>query len=977
MLRDGGTAHLRPIRPDDADRLRRFHSRLSDETIYFRFFSLLRELSDKDVAKFTQVDHVDRVALVATVGEEIIGVVRYARVSPDLGEVAFNIEDAYQGRGVGSVFLEHIAAAARERGVARFVADVLPSNRKMLRVFQDAGYVVGHEMDDGVFRLEFSLEPTENSRAVTFDREHRAEAESVRRLLHPASVAVVGASREPRSIGRVVLRHIVDGGFTGSVYAVNPTAEDVGGVSSYASLADVPGDIDLAVVAVPAAEVEGVVAQASAKGVRGLVVVSAGFAETGEAGSELQRRLVRAARGAGMRVVGPNTFGLLVTDPEVSLNASLSPVMPPRGRLGFFSQSGALGVALLDNIAGRGLGISSFVSAGNRVDVSGNDLMQFWEDDPSTDAVMLYLETIGNPRKFSRVARRLSRRKPVIVVKSGRAHSLAPQGHLVRESTAPAAAVDALFRGAGVIRVATIHAMFDVGALVVHQPLPGGRRVAIVGNSDALALLASDACAEVGLEVVGELRQLGADATGADFATALEEVFARDDVDSVVALFIPLIATPDDEAAGVLARAAGSSGKTVVSTFLGMRGVPEALRYSSDRSGDSSDGSPSEVIERSVPSYPTPEDAVRALAAVTDYARWRATPAGNAVEPSGLDVRAARDLVAAVLPEVAATVAVELDQDRLRTLLACYGIELWPTVPATTAGAAVTAAAQLGYPVALKTTAPHLLHRSDLGGVRLNIDDEAELIGTHAAMADRLGAGSATHFVVQRMAPAGVACVLRSIEDPLFGPVVSFGLGGVATELLDDWSHGIPPLSDSDLSELVHSVRAAPLLFGHRGSEPVDTARLEDLLSRVARLADDLPEVAQLELNLVVVGSAGCSVLGAAARLALPPGPHGPRRPGAAGLTPGLCRPAAMPRCKDGRHDRHNAGWPAGGDPARRLLPRAGGGGRRLLGGRRAGRGVRRTPGDDLRLRRGPPAHHGAGAHAHPARARTRRRPPG
>jgi acyl-CoA synthetase (NDP forming)/RimJ/RimL family protein N-acetyltransferase len=863
VLRDGGTAHLRPIRPDDADRLRRFHGRLSDETIYFRFFSLLRELSDKDVAKYTTVDHVDRVALVATVGEEMIGVVRYERISPHAAEVAFNIEDSYQGRGVGSVFLEHIAAAARERGVARFVADVLPTNRRMLRVFTDAGYVVSHEMDDGVFRLEFSLEPTETSRAVTFDREHRAEAESVRRLLHPRSVVVVGASRAPRSIGRVVLQHIVDGGFTGSVHAVNPTGDGVDGAPSYASWVDLPGDVDLVVVACPAEEVEAVVAQAATRHAHGLVVVSGGFAEAGAAGSELQRRLVRAARGAGMRVVGPNSFGLLVTDPEVSLNASLSPVMPPRGRLGFFAQSGALGVALLDNAAQRGLGISSFVSAGNRVDVSGNDLMQFWEDDPSTDAVMLYLETIGNPRKFSRVARRLSRRKPVVVVKSGRARSHAPHGHQVRESIAPAAAIDALFRGAGVIRVPTIHAMFDVGALVAHQPLPAGRRVAIVGNSDALAVLAADACEEAGLEVVDEPRQLKVDADAAELEATLDEVFARDDVDSVVALFIPPPATPHAGVASALARAAGSSAKTVVSTFLGMRGLPDELR-------DRSDGSPDDA--GSVPSYPTPEDAVRALASVTDYAAWRATPAGNAVQPSGLDVRAARDLVAAALQGLTAAGddGVELDQGQLRALLACYGIELWPTLPAGTVEAAVTAAASLGYPVALKTTAAHLRHRSDLGGVRLNIDDEPELLGTHAAMAQRLGPGSAEHFVVQRMAPTGVACVLRTVEDPLFGPVVSFGLGGVATELLDDWSHGIPPLTDSDLHGLVRSVRAAPLLFGHRGSDPVDTARLEDLLARVAGLADDLPEVAMLELNPVIVGSEGPSALGAVARLARP-----------------------------------------------------------------------------------------------------------
>ena len=485
--------------------------------------------------------------------------------------------------------------------------------------------------------------------------------------------------------------------------------------------------------------------------------------------------------------------------------------------------------------------------------------MQFWEDDQSTDAVMLYLETIGNPRKFSRVARRLSRRKPVVVVKSGRARSHPPHGHQVRESIAPAAAIDALFRGAGVIRVPTIHAMFDVGALVAHQPLPAGRRVAIIGNSDALAVLAFDACEEAGLEVVDEPRRLGGDADAADFEVALAEVFARDDVDSVVALFIPPPATPHAEVASALAQAAGSSAKTVVSTFLGMRGLPDALR---DSSGDLG----------SVPSYPTPEDAVRALAAVTDYAGWRATPAGNAVEPSGLDVRAACDLVAAALPGLlgAGDDVVELDQDRLRALLACYGIGLWPTLPAVTVEAAVAAAAGFDYPVALKTTAPHLRHRSELGGVRLNIDDEPELLGAYAAMAQRLRPGSAAHFVVQRMAPTGMACVLRTVEDPLFGPVVSFGLGGVATELLDDWSHGIPPLTDSDLHGLVRSVRAAPLLFGHRGSDPVDTAQLEDLLARVARLADDLPEVALLELNPVIVGSEGTSVLGATARLARP-----------------------------------------------------------------------------------------------------------
>lgn len=854
VLRDGGTAHIRPIRPDDATRLLRFHGRLSEETIYFRFFSLLRELSDRDVKRFTVVDYTDRVALVATVGEEMIGVVRYERIDATSAEVAFNIEDAHQGRGLGSVFLEHIAAAARERGISRFVADVLPGNRKMLRVFQDAGYVVAHAVDDGVVQLTFDLEPTEDSLAVTYAREHRAEARSVQRLLQPRAVAVVGASRKAHSVGATVLRRVVEGGFTGAVHAVNPHADEVDGVPCHPSVRDVPGEVDLVVVAVPADQVDGVVADCAARGVRGLVVMSSGFADTGnDAGRERQRRLVSRARGGGMRVIGPGSFGVVNTDEATRLNASLAPRLPARGRVGFFSQSGALGVALLDNVVSRNLGLSSFVSAGNRVDVSGNDLMQYWEEDESTDAVLLYLESLGNPRKFSRIARRLARRKPVVVVKSGRFSARPPEGHLVRESRAPAAAVDALFRQAGVIRVDTIHQLFDVGQVVAHQPLPAGPRVAVVGNSDALVRLAVDACDEVGLQVALAPRPLVGEASTEEFAAALEAAFASPDVDSVVALFIPPLQTRDEDVARVLAAAARSAGKTVVSTFLGMRGIPDALRSADGRSAP--------------PSYPTPEDAVRALAAVTGYSAWRATPAGHTLEPSGLDVRGARAVVADLLGDEA---EVELDHAALTRLLACYGIDLWDLRPAPTNAAAVHAAADLGFPLVLKTMAPHLRHRSDLGGVRLNVDDEVELRGAYDAMAARLGPGSQDFFAVQRMAPPGVAAVVGTVEDPLLGPVVSFGLGGVATELLGDVGYAIPPLTDTDLAGLVRSVRAAPLLFGHRGTDPVDVAALEDVVARLARLADDVPEVAEISLNPVLVGVTGASVLTAYGRLTRP-----------------------------------------------------------------------------------------------------------
>ncbi len=728
---------------------------------------------------------------------------------------------------------------------------MLPQNRKMLRVFSDAGYVVAQEFDEGVVRLSFDLQPTEDSLAVTYAREHRAEARSVQLLLKPEHVVVVGAGRSEGSLGHVVLQHVLDAGFTGRVHVVNHHADEVAGVPSYRSVRDVPGPVDLAVIAVPAEEVEQVVADCAAKGVRGLVVMSSGFAETGDEGAERQRRLVSLARGSGMRVLGPASFGVINTDPEVALNASLSPLVPARGRLGFFSQSGALGVALLDNAVRRGLGLSTFVSAGNRVDVSGNDLLQYWEEDADTDAVMLYLESLGNPRKFSRIARRLARQKPVVVVKSGRFRGDAPGGHLVRGTRAPAAAVDALFRRAGVIRADSIHMMFDVVALVATQPLPAGPRVAVLGNSDALAVLAVDACEEAGLEVAST-RALGPDASPDDFAAALEEVFVDPGVDSVVALFIPPLRTRDTEVAEVLAAASAKARKTVVSTFLGMPGVPDTLRAAD---GDG---------RGSVPSYATPEDAIRALAAVTEYAAWRAEPAGHTVSPSGLDVRAARQVVGEILGE---RDEVTLTHGELQLLLRCYGIDLWDALPAADAEQAVIVADRLGYPVALKATAEPLRHRRELGGVRLDIDDAEEMRGAFDAMAARLGSRAGS-YVVQAMAPTGVATRLATVEDPLFGPVVSFGLGGVATDLLGDRAYGVPPLTDADLSGLVRGVRAAPLLLGHGGSTPADVAALEDLLARLARMADDVPEVASLELNPVIAAPSGASVLAATGRLA-------------------------------------------------------------------------------------------------------------
>lgn len=860
VLRDGGTAHLRPIRPDDADRLRDFHAHLSPETIYFRFFAPYPTLTDRDVARFTQVDYVNRVAIVAMVGDDFIGVVRYDKVAEDEAEVAFTVRDDHQARGLGSVLLEHLAAAARERDLHRFVAEVLPTNSRMITVFREAGYEPRTSMEEGYLLMEFAIDPTEHSRAVMESREHRAEARSIERLLSPRSVAVVGASARPESVGDQLLRDVVDSGFTGPVYAINPRAEgSLRGVPTYPDLASVPGDVDLALVAVPAAAVDDVVAAAAAKGVHGLVVVSSGFAEAGPEGRDRQLQLVAEARANGMRVLGPNCLGIINTDPSLSLNASLSPVMPGRGRIGFFSQSGALGVALLETVVRRGLGLSTFVSAGNRADVSGNDLMQYWEDDPATDVLLLYIESIGNPRKFSRIARRTSRSKPIVAVKTGRSSQGIPLGHTVRATRLPAVAIDEMFEQSGVIQVDGLGALFDVASLLTFQPLPQGRRVSVVGNSDALAVLAADACAAHDLQLVGEPHTFRPDARPEELGATLAGVVEDPAVDSVVVLFLPGLNATGEQIAREIAQVAGRATKPIVATVLAVEGAATLLRRMDP------EGRP---MVGSVPTYGSVEDAVKALAAVTRYAAWRRSPRGELPELDDVDTEAAQDLVDALLTDPSD--GVDLEGPDLATLLACYGIELWPTVEVSSADQAVAAAEELGFPVVLKAVAPHLVHRTDLGGVRLDLGSEQSLRRAYDQIIRTLGAGVAERLVVQRMAQRGVACVIGSTEDALFGPVVSFGIGGVVSELVQDRGYRIPPLTDRDAAALVRSPLAAPLLFGYRGAELADVSALEQLLLRVSRLADDLPEMAELELNPVVAGPDGVAVLGARARLARP-----------------------------------------------------------------------------------------------------------
>ncbi|MGH4036175.1 GNAT family N-acetyltransferase [Actinomycetota bacterium Odt1-20B] len=930
VLRDGGTARIRPITEADADRLTSFYEQVSDESKYYRFFAPYPRLSAKDVHRFTHHDYVDRVGLAAVVGGEFIATVRYDRIDangmaassrpsptatlaggrlapappvPDEAEVAFLVQDAHQGRGVASALLEHIGAVARERGIRRFAAEVLPANSKMIKVFTDAGYQQKRSFEDGVVRLEFDIEPTDRSLAVQHAREQRAEARSVQRLLTPGSVAVIGVGRSPGGVGRSLLRNLKEAAFTGSLYAVNAAfAEDqppVDGVPAHRSVADIADPVDLAVVAVPAERVPEVVAACGERGVQGLVVISAGYAESGAEGRERQRELVRQARSYGMRIIGPNAFGVINTSPETGLNASLAPQSPARGRIGLFTQSGAIGIALLSGLHRRGAGLSTFVSAGNRADVSGNDLLQYWHEDPDTDVTLMYLESIGNPRKFTRLARRTATAKPLVVVQGARHSGIAPTGHAVRATRLPHATVSALLRQAGVIRVDTVTEMVDAGLLLAGQPLPAGPRVAILGNSESLGLLTYDACVAEGLRPLPP-RDLTTAATPADFRAALAEALSDGACDAVIVTAIPWVGESIDEsaaegeglAAALTSATEGCPAKPVAVVHVELGGLAEALAAATRTRPDARVPAPGTETARSeedaqpadpppltghgtgtLPAYPAAERAVRALSEAVKYAQWHrdAGNPGKVPEYEDIDESGTADLVTALLAKNDDARGTTLAGPDAHALLARYGIAVKAARPAPDPDAAARAAAQLGYPVALKTTAPHLRHRADLGGVRLDLADEDQLRRAYAELTETFGTPEELRPVVQGMAPRGVDTVVRAVLDPAAGAVLSFGLAGAASELLGDTAHRLIPVTERDAAQAIRSIRTAPLLFGWRGSAPVDTAALEELLLRVSRLVDDHPEVVAVSLEPVVVAQRGLTVLGASVRLAPPP----------------------------------------------------------------------------------------------------------
>ncbi len=883
VLSDGSTMHIRPIRPTDGAGIEALHARLSPETIYFRFFTPLSKLSPKMLDRFVNVDYVERLALIGQLGDDIIAVARYERLSStwDGGpeaEVAFLVDDAHQGRGIGTVMLEHLAGAAKDAGISRFVADTLAENQRMLRVFHDAGYNDERHFADGVVRVAFGITPTEASEAASYERERLATARSVRRLLRPQSVAVIGASRRVGTLGHLLFTSILAGDFNGTVFPVNPDAHQVAGVLAYPNVLDIPDRVDVAVIAAPAGQVPEIVEQCARKRVGGLVIISSGFAERDAAGVSAERELVRTARRNGMRVIGPNGMGVINTDPDVRLNATFSK-MPPPGRVGFIAQSGGLGVVLLDELTRRGLGVSSFVSAGNKADISGNDLLQYWEDDPATDVVLMYIESFGNPRTFARVARRLSSKKPVVVVKSTRSPAglrAAGTHRLLQDDEA----VDALFHQSGVIRTDTLEELFDVAQVLAAQPMPAGRRVAIVAHNGGAGVLAADACSTVGLEIpslsqdtqdrlrameaptsVANPVDLAPDAQPADFHDAVAAVITDPAIDAVIVLYTAPIARPPEQVAAAIASAGDLvAAKPIVSCISGQR-----------QQLDTGPG------RRALPSFAFPEAAVRALGHVALYADWQRRPTIGTAALDRFDATAATDLVAAALDPPAGalspitnTTAAErwLSGPVAGRVVAAAGITVLPTLPVASKADARAAAAEIGYPVVLRWDPPPGSESPERTQVRVGLASPDALSSAYDALhpldANVDASPGWSGLSVQSVAPSGSDVSLSMTQDPMFGPLLSInlvsrrdGAGGRAARAV--------PLNELDAEDLVAEALGAD---ADAPWTPPVRRSLVDVLLRVARLVEEVPELTRLAIHPLIVGPEGAFAAGAQVQVA-------------------------------------------------------------------------------------------------------------
>lgn len=896
VLRDGTVASVRPSEPADREAIRRFFLDLPPESRRNRFFtaaeppdSVIDRMADSRDPRSALTLIVQRLR---TDDLRPVGIASYVAVTQKVAEVAFAVDPAFQGRGVSTALLERLAVHASRSGFQRFQATALADNHAMLEVFRDSGFEIRSKTSAGVVDVQLSLTMSAEGVRSSEERDRAATAASLAPLLRPASVAIIGVSRSTGSIGHRVFAAVREGGFAGAVYPVNPHAESIDGVRCYPNVRALPAGIDMAVIAVPAPAVLGVVDDCAAAGVKAVVVISAGFAEAGSEGRRMQQLLVERVRNHGMRMVGPNCMGIVNASADVRLNASFSPLMPPDGRLSLLSQSGALGIAIIEQAIERQVGFSTFVSVGNKADVSGNDLLQYWERDPDTAVMLLYLESFGNPRRFARLARRIGRSKPIVAVKAGRTSAgIRAAGSHTAALAASDVAVDALFQQSGVVRAETIDEMFDVGACLEAQPLPPGTRIGIVTNAGGPGILAADACSAVGLQVVDfspETRaqlqaflrpeanvanpvDMIASAGPAEFTRAVEIVLTAPEVDALIVIYTPIDPAlardiPTAIAEGIVAgRRSGATAKPVLSCVMAEPGAPHPLRLEYA-------GANGEMVRERVPAYRFPENAARALGKVSAYAQWRAQPPALYWTFDDLRPDEARDMCRQILDSRGAS---WLTAEETRRVLNDFGLPLLPAVLARTADDAVGLAAVFGYPVVAKLQSRSLLHKSDAGAVRVGLTSERAVRSAFrdllnlAASYPPLDPSEGEGVVIQPQVENAVETMIGVTDDPLFGPLIAFGLGGIHVEVLGDVRFRIAPLTDQDADALLHGIRGYKLLKGYRGHPPADLDALRELLLRVSRLAEAVPEITELDLNPVMALSPGngCRIVDARIRV--------------------------------------------------------------------------------------------------------------
>ncbi len=809
MLSDGGVVHLRAVRPDDGERMVAFHMRQSPEALYYRYFSPKPTLTAAEVERLVTTDGTGHMGFIALVDDEIVGVGRFDRFrGADEAEIAFMVDGSQWGRGLATVLLEYLVAAGREARLAGFVAQVLPDNRRMLTVLDKAGFDAHRQFADGVIEVELSLDPSADAEAAIEGREQRAEARSVARLLWPSAVAVVACPGPDGEPARQAHEQLVAAGFPGPVHRVG--GDGAWDAPATERIEDVPDAVDLAVVALAPDQLRPALEACARKGVRGVVLLTP---------AEAPADLVALARRSGMRLVGPGALGVVNTDSAAHLHATPLAVAVPPGPIGFLSQSGTLAAAVLERAAAAGLGFSAVVAIGDKADVSANDLLQYWEHDDATQVVALYLQAFGNPRKFSRIARRVSRLKPIVAVKSGRSRVE------VGGDEWPDDMLDALLTQTGVIRVDTAEELLDVARVLAGQPVASGRRVAVVANARGPAVLAADAALGADLVVERSVlldRYAGPEAYAEALATALD-----DTADAALVIYADRGEGLTDDVLEAVGRVGAAGGKPVLATVIG----PEP-----DGGGD-------------VPVFAFPERAARALGRVASYGAWRARPAGAPTEFDDGAPDDGRALVDAVL--AAAPTGRILDAAETEELLTAFGLRTPPQQAVHTAEDAAAAAAEVGFPITLKALGLARLGKVEAGGVALDLHDVDQVRAAFDRMAVNLG-DAMRPALVQHMVEPGADIQVVLHQHPRWGSTISVGVGGAIAGALGDGAQRVVPLTDLDARRLVDASPACQLIDD--SGSAADRGPLEAVLLRLSWLADTLPEVAMIRLNPLIVG---------------------------------------------------------------------------------------------------------------------------